>query len=443
MRIAKSSYELRRSQVSTPPKVISLFWRLVREFRPKPGQILDLGAGDGRFACGGNYSKYDGVEIDPQACRGIRLPQNARMHTTCAFRLKEYGYDACIGNPPYVRHHDIEDEWRQRATARIRRELGVQLSGKSNLYLYFLCLAMLKTQPDGLVALILPFEWVSRPSARPIRSHIEDNGWSVSVFRFKLGIFEDVLTTASITIIDKESRDRSWKYHDVLPGLTTRVRKGISGTKYTILPHSRRGSVWARRGISPGGQKTFTLTDEARREARLSRRDLVPCVTTLRHLPEEVKELNLRNFERHFVRAGRRCWLIKSFGRRPSKRIRCYLRSIPVRDRQTYACLHQKPWYRFEFGPIPSLLLLSGFMRHGPKVVVNAIGAQAVGSVYGVHTERLRLPIRALRKFLADFNFERRVVAHAGTLRKVEVAQLNSVLATWSRAHANGRTATR
>jgi hypothetical protein len=306
-----------------------------------------------------------------------------------------------------------------------------------------MCLAVIKTRPDGLVALVLPYEWVSRPSARTIRQHIDDNGWGVSVFRFNLEIFQDVLTTASISIIDKQRRNQGWQYHDVFPSLSTRQRKGINGTRYTILPYSPRGSVWARRGISPGGQKTFALTDKARRQAGLSRRDVLPCVTTLRHLPPEVKELNRRSFERHFVSAGKRCWLIKSAVPNPSMRILRYLSSIPARDRRTHACQHQKPWYRYEFVPAPRLLLLSGFMRRGPKVLTNAIRAQPVGSVYGIHTGRSRLPIRALRKFLADFNFERRIVAHAGTLRKVEVAQVNSVLATWFRAQANGRTTTR
>jgi hypothetical protein len=80
----------------------------------------------------------------------------------------------------------------------------------------------MKTRPDGLVALVLPYEWVSRPSARAIRQHIDDNGWSVSVFRFNLEIFQDVLTTASISIIDKRRRNRGWQYHDVLPSLSTR-----------------------------------------------------------------------------------------------------------------------------------------------------------------------------------------------------------------------------
>jgi hypothetical protein len=58
----------------------------------------------------------------------------------------------------------------------------------------------MKTRPDGLVALILPYEWVSRPSARAIREYIDDNGWSVSVFRFNLGIFQDVLTTLLLAL---------------------------------------------------------------------------------------------------------------------------------------------------------------------------------------------------------------------------------------------------
>lgn len=439
MRIQKSAYELSQSQVSTPPAVISLFWRIVRQRRPELSDVLDLGAGDARFAKGGHYSSYVGVEIDPRACRATKLPRNATIVRKCAFRMKDSGFDACIGNPPYVRHHDIEAPWREKVATRIKRELGIELNGNGNLYLYFMCLALLKTAPTGLVGLVVPFEWVSRPSAKPIRDYIEQKGWDVSVFRFQGAIFEDVLTTASITIIDKSKNDGGWTYHDISPELRIGRRTGISGARFKILDYSKRGEVWARRGISPGGQKTFVLTETGRIEAGLRKCDVVPCVTTLRPVPQKIGVLDAKAFQKYFVDAGRRCWLIRSNGAKLSKPVKAYLETVHPEARDTYACRHQEPWYRFEKAPIPPILFHSGFMQRSPKVVINSIKAQAVGSMYGVHLTRGHRHTKPLRNFLSNYNFERRIVAHAHTLRKVEVAQLNSVLVNWKKAKSGVR----
>lgn len=431
MRLAKTAYELSESQVSTPPRVISLFWELVRQFRPYPARVLDLGAGDGRFAKDGQYLSYAGVEIDPRASRSAVLPSNAKLHTGCAFQTPGNRYDICLGNPPYVRHHDIERPWRKRIAGNIQNELGLALSGIGNLYLYFLCLGLMKTHAQGLVALIIPFEWVSRPSAKPIRQLITTMGWNVSIYRFEAAIFDDVLTTASITIIDKNNKNGAWNFLDISPDFKISVRSGISGNRHSLLPYSLRGRLWARRGISPGGQKTFTLTEEERIRAGLHKRDVLPCVTTLRNLPTTVRELNWKVFKCHFVDAGQRCWLVKSANVKLSERVRKYLRSVHKEGRQTYACMHQHPWYRYENPPVPKLVFHSGFMKRGPKIVLNSIGAQVVGSVYGIHSKTHNLSLRRLRDYLAKYDFEKRIVAHARTLRKVEVAQLNSVLSHW------------
>ena len=192
----------------------------------------------------------------------------------CAFRFKPDGYDAAIGNPPYVRHHDIETKWRQRIARRIKDELGVDLSGIGNLYLYFLCLGLMKTTNTGLIGAVIPFEWVSRPSAKPLRDLIAEKKWDVSIFRFEHAIFDGVLTTACVTFIDKNGTTGKWTYHADLPDLKIRTRTGVSGNRLKILEYGKRDEVWARRGISPGGQAIFTLTEDERRAAGLAKTDV-------------------------------------------------------------------------------------------------------------------------------------------------------------------------
>lgn len=423
----KSAYELSESQVATPKKVVTLFWRLARQNRKRFGTVVDMGAGDCRFAQGGAFDQYVGIEIDRRRCAAARLPENGSLINTCAFRHAGTGYDACVGNPPYVRHHDVESPWKERTVERIERELGVALKRNCNLYLYFLCLGMLKTHERGLVAMVIPYEWVSRPSASPVRQYIQAKKWNVTVYRFRERIFQGVLTTASITMIDKATTDGKWTYYDLDGDFRAKARRGPAASAEGVIDYEKRGRAWALRGLSPGGQKVFTLTEGERRHNGLKMTDVLPCVTTLRGVPRSVQVLTPAAFRRHFVDAGARCWLIKSHLPNPSRTLQAYLDSVPVKLRDNWTCRNQTPWFKYRPHPTPQILVGSGFTRYGPKVVINRVGAKAVGSVWGIHSAR-KLPVQTLQRHLQGIDLEKRVVGHARQLKKIEVKQLNALL---------------
>ena len=160
--------------------------------------------------------------------RGIlptRLPKRAHIDHGCAFEHRSSGFDACIGNPPYVRHHDIESPWKENIAGRLGNALEIDFRLDGNLYLYFLALALQKAKSNGLVGLVLPYEWTSRPSATSVRKAIQQNNWHVNVYRFKFPIFDRVLTTASITFIDKARSDNQWQYFDVGCDFQARTRE--------------------------------------------------------------------------------------------------------------------------------------------------------------------------------------------------------------------------
>jgi hypothetical protein len=62
-----------------------------------------------------------------------RLPKTAAIHYMCAFSYHGRGYAACIGNPPYVRHHDLDENWRDTIAKRFTKESGEQINRKCNL----------------------------------------------------------------------------------------------------------------------------------------------------------------------------------------------------------------------------------------------------------------------------------------------------------------------
>lgn len=427
MRKPRTAYELARSQVETPEGIVRTFWRIAHTYRSRFSRVLDLGAGDGRFAIGGRFSSYEGVEIDDSSRLSEKLPRHAKIVYSCAFKHKGTGYAACIGNPPYVRHHDLDKHWRDAVARRLREETGVEINRKCNLYVYFLFLALLKSRRDGIVLAIVPYEWVSQPSSKPLRQYIERNRWHVDVYRFCEPVFEGVLTTASISVIDKKHQDGQWRYFSLSSNGDTSELAQMTGSSRKVLSYENRGRIWAMRGMSPGTQKVFTLTEGDRIHAGMRREDVLPCVTSLREVPEDLAHLTEAAFRKRFVEAGAKCWLIKSHMESISPRLREYLDTVPEKDYDTWTCNSRDPWYRYVLSDAPGLLVSTGFTKFGPKVLVNSVAAYAVGSVCGVYTNN-RIAWSSLRTHLMGINFEDRVVPHAGKLKKIEIRQLNAVL---------------
>ena len=422
---------LGRCQHDTPTDVVSRVWTLIKTRRSNISKVVDFGAGDGRFASGGEYERYIGYEIDPERGRNPQLPKGAAIIHSCAFSSSITDASLCVGNPPFVRNQDLPRDWRKRAARVIQERTGVKLSGLANAWQYFAFLALASTMPDGLVALVMPFEWVSRPSAKALRDFIADNKWDVAVYRLHDETFNHVLTTSSITLIDKSASSGSWKYFEDRGNTTFRSMPSPTGTQSGLIHYSRRSrdrEVFARRGLSPGTQEVLTLTEQERVDNGLHiRTDVVRCVTSLRVVPATCRTLTRAAFNKHYRDSGAKCWLIRT-DRAPTPRLKNYLKRVPEDKRRTSTCDARDEWWRFTLPESPSILVASGFNGARPKAVRNSVCAIAVGSVSGVFGLTVQ-ESRQLANALHVARFRSRIVAHSNGLRKVEIGQLETFLA--------------
>jgi hypothetical protein len=322
---------LDRCQVDTPHPLVQKVWDVVNEMRVGFEKVVDFGSGDARFAKYGRYESYVGYEIDPLRCSLNDLPGHAEIVNACAFSEDIHDADLCIGNPPYVRNQDLPEGWRQSAAATVARRTGVKISGLANAWQYFFLLSLASTHDQGLVALVIPFEWVSRPSSKALRDYINSNGWGVNVYRLQDKTFDRVLTTSAITVIDKAVRGGVWRYHrENKDGSFSRMRSPTGG-KHKLLSYDcpAGAPLVAKRGLSPGTQEYLTLTEGERARCGLMiGTDVVPCVTSLRLITDDWVGLDEVVFRREFVDAGRKCWLVRT-DRVPSVRLQRYLDSVP------------------------------------------------------------------------------------------------------------------
>jgi hypothetical protein len=429
------SLYLERCQVATPDALVRATWRHVHESKTIVGKVLDFGAGDGRFSRHGSFERYIGYEIDSSLCGAAQLADNASLINRCAFSDAIVDADVCVGNPPFVRNQDLPPGWRQHAAKTLCERTGVTVSGLANAWQYFFLLALASTKSSGLCALIIPYEWVSRPSSAAARDYISDHGWRVSVYRLVDSTFNSVLTTSSITIVDKGKCDSQWSYfEETAVGTYSRLRSP-SGAKDGVIPYRRRRRdddeplPYAKRGLSPGTQKVLTLTEGERVRFGLKpSRDVVPCITSLRHLPSDIETLDVDILRLHYRTPGRKCWLIRTDSKL-SKGLDAYLAAIPASEYQTSTCLDREDWWRFAMPDIPPVLISMSFSGGFLKAVRNLAGARAVGGVYGIYNLSLD-NADDITKRLRRINIGGRVVAHANGLRKIEIGQLNTLLAS-------------
>jgi hypothetical protein len=426
------SLYLDRCQVDTPLDLVEATWTHISVLRDSIEKVVDFGAGDGRFSRHGRYSHYTGYEIDNDRCRDARLPPNASLINRCAFSDEIADADLCIGNPPFVRNQDLPEGWRQQVAAKLNRRTGVTVSGLANAWQYFFLLSLASAKDDGLCALIIPYEWVSRPSAKALREYIAAQHWNVSVYRLIDETFDSVLTTSSITIVDKAKRDGLWSFYEETATGAYMPLASASGASAGVMRYARRadlraGAPRAVRGLSPGTQKVLTLTEGERVRSGLEADvDVVPCVTTLRHLPADLKDLDQAAFRKFLRASGQKCWLIRT-DQPPSARLQAYLDTIPATAYQTSTCLEREIWWRFNMPPVPDLLMLQSFRGPFPKALRNRIGARAVGGVAGVYNVT-ETQADKLVDGLGGLDIRERIVAHSNGMRKIEINQLNSLL---------------
>lgn len=415
---------LRRCQVETPYRLVQRVWEMALDLRTDFHRVLDLGAGDGRFATAGDYREYVGIEIDANRKAHPAIPDRAVILHQCASMAPD-SFDLAIGNPPYTRHQDIDPKWREQVRDQIQRTTGKEVSRFGNLYLYFMWLSLLKTKDNGLIALIVPFEWVCRPSAASLRAYLSDNRYQADVYRLPDDneMFPGVKTTASITVIDKAAGAHSIRCHTMDGGLRD---VELDGSQVNVLPYEDAKDARAFRGFSTGSQDVFLLTDKERRAAGLRMDEVVPCVASLRSLPDKLTTLNQAAFQNQYVAGDRKCWLLRTDGTL-SPAMKKHLDSAPDEVKENWTCSHREPWYTYSLPPVPDLIYASGFRGRSPRVLVNSAQVRIVGATHGIAVHRSQ-PLRKLRQAIADFDFGRAVVPHARGLQKVEVRQMNTVL---------------
>lgn len=128
------------------------------------------------------------------------------------FGLRE-GFDIVIGNPPYVRHRDLEIVFKNNLVTSYT--IGVRTA---DIYCYFFELGLDTLKSKGILSLITSNKWMQADYGKKLRQHINNKMNFLQIINFKEKVFESATVDTCVTVFQK-NRDQTnmIKYGDCLP----------------------------------------------------------------------------------------------------------------------------------------------------------------------------------------------------------------------------------
>ncbi|MGD0695610.1 MAG: SAM-dependent DNA methyltransferase [Terriglobia bacterium] len=133
-----------------------------------------------------------GVELDPDFCDASRdLWTEAGLEVVqgdftriVASSSRPAAPNLILANPPYVRHHHLKREDKERLQALAYRMTGVEVNGLAGLYVYFLLLATAWMEDGGYAAWLIPSEFMDVNYGAALTRYLGDRVTLIRVHRF-------------------------------------------------------------------------------------------------------------------------------------------------------------------------------------------------------------------------------------------------------------------
>ncbi len=165
--------------------------------KPITAAVLEPSSGEGAFLDALNAAGFQnviGVEIDPEiAHHDSYFVENSSFITW----ETNNRFDLVIGNPPYIRWKDLEEE--QKSELIQHRLFGSMVNSLSDYLLPFIALSIEKLRDDGELIFITPSFWLQTKHSAGLREYLTSHGRITDLVDFgEAKIFKDVSTSLVI-----------------------------------------------------------------------------------------------------------------------------------------------------------------------------------------------------------------------------------------------------
>lgn len=439
--------------VYTPAAIVSSMLHWLRD-QGGATRIVDPGAGSGRYIlqAGLLFPRASLVAVELDAVAALMLRANANLLGLQA-RLRvivgDYrgvklprirGVTAFVGNPPYVRHHDIDDEWKAWYVEEFEK-LGIRASALAGLHLHFFLKTRLLAKSGDIGAFITSAEWMDVNYGAALRNLLVDElgGLALHVLAPTVEAFPGTQSTAAITCfrVGEVTAPVQVRAVDTLPhlnGLTAGT-----GVERTVLSDSRKWSIIVRptpaapagemelgelfrvhRGQVTGANAIWIAGAEA---DVLPDSMLVPAVTKARELIAAGARLSTADALRRVIDIPADLDILAGEER---DRVEAFLDWAQKQGGdQSYIARHRKAWWSVGLKE-PAPVLVTYMARRPPQFTINACAAGHINIVHGLYP-RENLDPEVLERVVVWLNDNINVAAgrtYAGGLTKFEPKEI-------------------
>jgi len=331
---SKSAAERNRlGQFATPYALavdIARYVKSVASNRLRAVRFADPAIGTGSFYSAalavfnpGRIECAFGVELDTAFCdaardlwapSGLNVVQGdfTRIVTSS---LCPVAPNLILTNPPYVRHHHLDREEKERLQSLAYRMAGVKVNGLAGLYVYFMLLATPWMQDGGYAAWLVPSEFMDVNYGIALKRYLTDRITLIRVHRFDPEDvqFGDALVSSVVLVFRKAPPPSGHVVEFTFGGTIPRPRvtdlitleQLRESRKWTVYPghasndrrtSSATGDVTLgdlfriQRGIATGNDKFFILERREAVNRGFPKRYLRPILPSPRFLNTTVIE---------------------------------------------------------------------------------------------------------------------------------------------------------
>lgn len=434
--LGKAFSELRTPQVRrtlgqtwTPVNIVAAMLDWAKSQTRQPVRIVDPGAGSGRYMIDAltAFPQAHGLasEIDPLAALILRA-NIAAMGLTDRVTVVVGDYRALnltaidgvtlfIGNPPYVRHHHINQHWKTWLVDTAKKH-GVSASKLAGLHAYFFLATAEYANPGDFGVFITSSEWLDVNYGELIRKLFIDElgGTSIHVIDPQTQPFEDAAATGVITTFEVgetpeqvcveqvEDADHFGSLDSGKPVSRSNLQKE---SRWSVFLRTRNnipsdyielGEIArVHRGAVTGANRAWVVE---RDKASLPLQFLFPSVTRASELFEAGAKLTTADRLRLVIDLPEQLDEITN----PHDRylVDAYLdRLRKVHVDQGYIASNRAAWWRVGLKP-PAPILATYMARRPPAFVRNIARARHINIAHGIYP---RTPMSARQlDFLVD-----------------------------------------
>lgn len=258
-----------------------------------------------------------GVELDPAFADAARkLWSDAGLEVVRDDFTRVVANGSCpsapnvvLANPPYVRHHHMSREDKERLQGLTFKMTGVEINGLAGLYVYFLLLATAWMEDGGIAAWLIPSEFMDVNYGAALKSFLADRVTLIRAHRFDPDDvqFGDALVSSVVLVFRKTQPPAAHSVEFTFGGTLADPhardlvpREGLrESRKWTVYPshaksdrHTlgdgkgpRLGDFFrVQRGIATGCNKFFVLDRAVAASLGLPGQYLRPILPSPRHL---------------------------------------------------------------------------------------------------------------------------------------------------------------